>query len=650
MRRFFSERLVSEIIKPNFEQEKRIMRTLSLSLVGLAVAILATGALWGEEQPRWPSYVEWDGSLTVPTSSGVFNLMSVTASDVPWNGSGSVSIPFTLNQRATVWLAVYEKGSNETGARGPFGAWVRLEPQDLFIAVTPGQAFEAGSNTITWNGLDWDGKSPGSGNYEFDLIAINNLDMVSIAGPTMRDPGNPFGETVIDTRYDPPEVWSQEHDAENLDAGQRAGDVIRYNLGTDFLANATAWERWQYNSEVFTHEGAYTWSGLRPDDLDREIFWTNQAAGDGGGIYKMKIDRTNKTWVRVPEFGESGFAAIIEPRQAAIEPWEDIIYAANWNRVDNPVPSLQSWDKQSGEMVREIDLTDFFISVRDDGSVRATGPGKIGANEHGVWLDSWSNAPFLFLKHDGTVMWANGNGDVIGDVVDNPTAAATGMTATLGEDFHIAPSGSGHVVFFSETANTRGSIFNALGRDGSGLFDVFFSQNAGPFRPDRYTHVLSIVDEGGNWDGLYHGSPMSLLTQDYEFAENERSGPGMLLFIPYDMASGRLGAGVTAVEETGSTSRPSSYSLGAAYPNPFNPETTIEFAVPAGAEEWVKLEVYNTAGQPVTTLVDESLSAGAYKTRWDARDQHGEPVSSGVYFYRMQAGDFVATHSMTLLK
>ena len=68
------------------------------------------------------------------------------------------------------------------------------------------------------------------------------------------------------------------------------------------------------------------------------------------------------------------------------------------------------------------------------------------------------------------------------------------------------------------------------------------------------------------------------------------------------------------------------------------------------SEGRVKIEVYNTAGQRVTSLVDEELTAGSYKTTWDARDEFGEPIASGVYFYRMLAGDFADTRTMTLLK
>ena len=79
-----------------------------------------------------------------------------------------------------------------------------------------------------------------------------------------------------------------------------------------------------------------------------------------------------------------------------------------------------------------------------------------------------------------------------------------------------------------------------------------------------------------------------------------------------------------------------------------NPETAFDFTVPA--DDHVKIDVFNAAGQRVDTLVDNFKAAGAYKVTWNGRDSNGEPVSSGVYFYRMQAGEFSAMQAMTLLK
>jgi hypothetical protein len=95
--------------------------------------------------------------------------------------------------------------------------------------------------------------------------------------------------------------------------------------------------------------------------------------------------------------------------------------------------------------------------------------------------------------------------------------------------------------------------------------------------------------------------------------------------------------------------RPESYALGNNYPNPFNPSTTIKYALPAAGA--VRLEVYNVVGQVVRTLVNGPQSAGRYAVQWDATDNQGASLSSGIYFYRLQAGDnFLEVKKMLLLK
>ena len=95
--------------------------------------------------------------------------------------------------------------------------------------------------------------------------------------------------------------------------------------------------------------------------------------------------------------------------------------------------------------------------------------------------------------------------------------------------------------------------------------------------------------------------------------------------------------------------RPEVYALGNNYPNPFNPNTSIKYALPAAGQ--VKLEVYNVVGQVVRTLVSQQQSAGRYAVQWNATDNSGQSLSSGIYFYRLQAGDnFLEVKKMLLLK
>ena len=94
---------------------------------------------------------------------------------------------------------------------------------------------------------------------------------------------------------------------------------------------------------------------------------------------------------------------------------------------------------------------------------------------------------------------------------------------------------------------------------------------------------------------------------------------------------------------------PLANSLSQNYPNPFNPETTIRYDLSSDAI--VSLTIYNIAGQVVRKLVDgESLAAGQYQAVWDGRSESGASVASGMYFYLLHAGDYVAKRKMVLLR
>jgi len=93
---------------------------------------------------------------------------------------------------------------------------------------------------------------------------------------------------------------------------------------------------------------------------------------------------------------------------------------------------------------------------------------------------------------------------------------------------------------------------------------------------------------------------------------------------------------------------PTEYALSANYPNPFNPATTIEFALPE--PQRVRLDIYAVDGRHVATLKDQDMPVGSHSVTWTGRNDLGEGVSSGIYFYRIIAGSFTKTCKMTLLK
>ncbi len=97
-------------------------------------------------------------------------------------------------------------------------------------------------------------------------------------------------------------------------------------------------------------------------------------------------------------------------------------------------------------------------------------------------------------------------------------------------------------------------------------------------------------------------------------------------------------------------SLPEAFALAQNYPNPFNPETQIRFDVPANYQGKVNLIVYNALGQKVRTLVNGRMAAGQHKLNWNGRDDQGKAVASGIYFYRLNAGDFRSTKKMMLIR
>jgi hypothetical protein len=88
---------------------------------------------------------------------------------------------------------------------------------------------------------------------------------------------------------------------------------------------------------------------------------------------------------------------------------------------------------------------------------------------------------------------------------------------------------------------------------------------------------------------------------------------------------------------------PKEFQLDQNYPNPFNPSTSISFSVPS--KSFVTLKVFDALGREVSTLVSEELTAGTYSRHWDAAN-----VPSGVYFCRLQAGEYLETKKMVLLR
>ena len=143
-----------------------------------------------------------------------------------------------------------------------------------------------------------------------------------------------------------------------------------------------------------------------------------------------------------------------------------------------------------------------------------------------------------------------------------------------------------------------------------------------------------------------------------------RPGQGVPVQLPFDFSYPTSAASYTAGSEgqplgdlnwfSGATdvddveTLPVSFELYNNYPNPFNPTTAIKYSLPEQAN--VQLTIYNSLGQEVATLINTTQNAGTYTFTWNGKNSAGAQVSSGVYLYRLKAGNFVATRKMIMLK
>jgi hypothetical protein len=219
----------------------------------------------------------------------------------------------------------------------------------------------------------------------------------------------------------------------------------------------------------------------------------------------------------------------------------------------------------------------------------------------------------------------------------------------------------------------------------------YFTFMVSAMTADPFVHAESPPDSGYSVDNLSPAPPQNLILADadvivwdpnteedfdyYSIYANPASGgdpdPDFLIGSTSDttftLPDSVLGyyVFVTAIDYNGNESGPSNeiewatgveeadllptvYALHQNVPNPFNPTTAIRIDLPSAAH--VKLLIFNVRGQLVRTLVDEEMSAGVKKVKWNGRDGTGRAVASGIYFYRVRAGEFSDTKKMILLK
>jgi flagellar hook assembly protein FlgD len=630
-------------------------------------------------------------------------------SNYAFDGS-DLTIPFSLDGtqsgEATVWLIVYTSGqsppltitgdasagapSEQSGGNGGIDGnyaapgWHVYQNVDLLVYRSDGQKFSAGANEIVWNGKDNDGNVVAAGSYDLFLAAFDADARAHIVGYApgrggsqellIVDPDNatltrPY-EWVVDMTND---FHTNMNAAEYID---RSGIHDESAKAEDELTPTSNDNYWWDDTETTNFAKFRTidttplgTSGNVTDDLTTWV-----AIGDnvwGGQLFTGTYDPVARTasvntdWAADEATTVNGFLDYTHKQTArrygvAVNPEGTQAYTTNG--LDGTLGNVVVWDLATGAEVDEWDLSEIFLYR---GGTRVGGPSwtardYAGKNsEYGLTSSGHHTSIMASFEWDtGEVRWINRNGDHFGDMY---TANSAGAAAD-GSDWQYGhPDGAGAKYGFQSTkwgwtTLTHSAVNNTdygsmLGEDGSGLFK--FQPTNIPSAMPWWSFVVDHNDSA--WDGFY----FSIGEDDPDFRSNDWAPPKpddaiisyyewhWLAMLPYDQKRVSLGDTPTAVAELGGET-PDKADLGDAYPNPFNPETTIRFNLPWEAP--VKVEVFNDQGQFVTTLVNDQMGPGNFTVTWDGRDANGSEVASGVYIYKINTVDLSLSKKVTFVK
>jgi photosystem II stability/assembly factor-like uncharacterized protein len=313
-----------------------------------------------------------------------------------------------------------------------------------------------------------------------------------------------------------------------------------------------------------------------------------------------------------------------------------------------------SWSQvfyQSGGFINDIHMTDLtngfaygdpvggkwtVLTTTDGGATWARLPnepapvgGEVGlyynsltvvGSSH-LWFAATSNR--IYRSTDSGESWS------FGTLPASPSVSVWFNTVDLG----LATSNASSGVRSTDSGLTwEGISLSGSGTPyfmaGAGSTDFWYASN----------EIYRSTDKGSSWTQEVSGIGHQWFALDFVTIGNSAVGYAA----SFGGAIARYSGTITSIHET-TDGIPAEFTLEQNYPNPFNPRTKIRFHLPQS--EQVTLTVFNSTGEKMETLVSQSLRAGTYSVEWNA-----QPYASGIYFYKLEAAQYVQTRKMILLR
>jgi hypothetical protein len=270
---------------------------------------------------------------------------------------------------------------------------------------------------------------------------------------------------------------------------------------------------------------------------------------------------------------------------------------------------------------------------------------QVGTDTDGDgWNDDCDNCPYRNDKYQSD---SDGDGNVCTRVDTLIMGAAVLVSNMFGAITFDNVTSDGSVSF--EEVNTgpgTAGVFTPVPQDAPRFYNIETTAGySGSIEIClRYDPTgLSAAEEADIRLFHYTGSAWAEITSSIDTSANNVCG------ISTSLSAFGLGLAVSvSVTDPDGANIPGAFGLQQSYPNPFNPSATIEFTLPEASH--VTLRIYDVLGRPVTTLLDAVMSAGSNRVTWHGRNETGEAVPTGTYFYRLETAEGVVTKKMLLLK
>lgn len=517
------------------------------------------------------------------------------------------------------WLAVYN---------GPSGNR-QDEATDIFID-SQGNVYVTGNSegtggiddyaTVKYNSAgvqQWVARYNGTGNgLDFaNAVAVDNFGNVYVTGQTTA-PGNHRNYTTIKYNAAGVELWVVHYN------GPVSDTDIAYDIALDNNGNVYVTGK-SYGGNT-TYDDYLT---IKYDSAGAQL-WT--ARYNGPGSYndtpnRLAVDAQGNVYVTGSSSGTGTFSdfTTVKYNSSGAQQWA-ARYAGNSSDISNAIVlDLQGNVYVTGYSTNATPNRDYLtikynFAGTQQWEARYNGAADLADIANGVALDALGNV-YVTGQSMGSA-----NDDYV-TIKYNPLGV---------QQWEAKYNGPGNLADIPRdiTTDALGNVYVTGGSDGSGSFRDYTTIKYNSAGTEQWLQRYSGTGNGGDV-----AVKIAVDAQSRVYITGQCLGSGTsddYVTIKYSQT-----VGIQNV----SSEIPDKFSLSQNYPNPFNPVTHFEFAIADFG--FVTLKVYDIMGREIETIVSENLQAGVYKADFD-----GSTLTSGAYFYRLQAGGFIETKRMLLLK